>query len=431
MVSEEMRISRLPYKPTPPSLWRERNSFRISLAILSALCIHLFLLYFLPRDLFDIKSRRTAARPISVVSFSKADWQKNFTVKEQNLKPELKEKPKAKPPEEERLTKEEKERFKDKQIVDVAPTQDDKPPEKYDYLSEYNTKTEKETVSKHRRLDYVNPAPSPSVTTIPLPKGETTTKEGISYKEGIAEEKREKSEASEEKELKLELKKQEFSEKLRLKADNEFGVLYNKLMQQAIESNAKRTDIALRRMEEAEKMRGKGKMREEVIPSDKEGDGDVKNITLSSLMPSRDSIERVVGAPSPDHLPELEESEKTLLNSREFKYATFFNRVKKRIAQNWDPHTPYRLRDPYGNIYGLKDRYTLLEVKLTPEGDLKKLSVIKASGAPFLDDEALRAVTAAAPFPNPPSGMIENNEVTFNFGFVLEISANPKLYIFR
>jgi TonB family protein len=138
-----------------------------------------------------------------------------------------------------------------------------------------------------------------------------------------------------------------------------------------------------------------------------------------NLRPSDDLLERAVGGGSVDHLDDAEEGDFTALNSRKWKYATFFNRMKRQVAQNWHPDVVYLRRDPTGNIYGTRDRLTVLQVSLKPNGSVAKIYVAKQSGVDFLDDEAVRAFRESQPFPNPPAGLVDarSNLITFSFGF--------------
>jgi TonB family protein len=125
-----------------------------------------------------------------------------------------------------------------------------------------------------------------------------------------------------------------------------------------------------------------------------------------------------------DPSKQLEEGDRTLLNRKETRYWAFFDRVKRQIEREWTPHVEYRRRDPYGNVYGVKDRYATVEVVLNPDGSIRKLRMAKTSGLDFYDDEAVRALNAAAPFANPPEGLMdENGLVRFTFGFYFEISS--------
>ncbi len=127
-----------------------------------------------------------------------------------------------------------------------------------------------------------------------------------------------------------------------------------------------------------------------------------------------------------------EEDESTVLNSRKFRYWDFFNRVKERVRQQWRPDEVYRQRDPNGQVYGIRDRLTILHVTLDQNGNVSRLVTVRNSGAGFLDDEARRAFKAAGPFPNPPSGLLDDNGlVTFKFGFLFEISGSRYRFFWK
>ncbi len=138
------------------------------------------------------------------------------------------------------------------------------------------------------------------------------------------------------------------------------------------------------------------------------------------------NLQALSGSPgSNDYLPDVDDEGATnLLNTRKFRYWDFFQRVKDRVGQEWEPGKVWNERDPTGQRYGVKNRLTLLRVTLDPEGALKQLRVAKECGLDFLDDEARRAFTAASPFPNPPSGLRnDHGEIEFQFGFMFEISS--------
>jgi len=146
-----------------------------------------------------------------------------------------------------------------------------------------------------------------------------------------------------------------------------------------------------------------------------------------NLRASQEVLERAIGGGSVDHLDDVDEGDETALNSKQFRYATFFNRMKRRVHQNWDPISVWHRNDPGGTVYGTRTRTTRLRITLGPAGDVKKIIVISPSGADFLDDEAIRAFRAAQPFPNPPTGLIDaTGLISFTFGFNLEIGANGR-----
>jgi TonB family protein len=159
------------------------------------------------------------------------------------------------------------------------------------------------------------------------------------------------------------------------------------------------------------------------------------------LMPSADVLHRVLrgegggqggGQAFPDHLKGVAVGDRTFLNTKEWKGASFFNRVKAAVAAKWNPAEVYARRDPTGNIYGVKDRHTLLHVTLNTDGSLRHLKVLGASGVDFLDEEAMGAFEAAQPFPNPPDEVKDKDGlIRFKFAFYFVVSDEPLFRITR
>ena len=145
---------------------------------------------------------------------------------------------------------------------------------------------------------------------------------------------------------------------------------------------------------------------------------------VPDLKPTKEVLERALGGGSVDHLEQVETGDETALTAKRFIYASFFNRLKRQVASNWDPQTVWRRSDPTGTHHGFKTRVTEVRVSLTPKGDLAKVVVTSPSGVSELDDEAVRSFYAAGPFPNPPDGLIKNNLITFEFSFHFEIGAS-------
>jgi len=145
---------------------------------------------------------------------------------------------------------------------------------------------------------------------------------------------------------------------------------------------------------------------------------------VPNLKPSADVLERALGGGNVDHLDDVQEGEETALSSKRWVFASFFNRMKRQVAQNWDPQTVWRRNDPQGTVYGFKTRITEVRVSLSAKGELAKVVVTQPSGVSELDDEAVRAFHAAAPLPNPPDGLVaKDNLITFAFSFYFEIGA--------
>jgi len=157
-------------------------------------------------------------------------------------------------------------------------------------------------------------------------------------------------------------------------------------------------------------------------PSRGEGGGGGGGAPRVDLRPTQDVLESAVGGGSVDHLDDVAEGDETALNSRQWIHATFFNRMKRAVHQTWDPVSIWRRHDPTGAVYGLKNRITRVRVSLTPSGQLAQVIVVSPSGVDLLDAEAARAFRAAAPFPHPPGALVgDDGLITFDFGFYLQI----------
>ncbi len=145
---------------------------------------------------------------------------------------------------------------------------------------------------------------------------------------------------------------------------------------------------------------------------------------VPNLKPTAEALERALGGGSVDHLEDVENGDETALSAKRWVYATFFNRLKRQVAQNWDPATVWRRTDPDGNKNGFKTRVTEVRVSLNAKGDLSKIVVTNPSGVAELDEEAVRSFHAAAPFPNPPDGLVnKDGQITFAFSFFFEIGS--------
>jgi TonB family protein len=151
-----------------------------------------------------------------------------------------------------------------------------------------------------------------------------------------------------------------------------------------------------------------------------------------SLMPSEEQLARAIGGGTQDALKDIDEGEETALNSKKWRFASFFNRVKKQVAEHWHPEEVYRRRDPTGAVYGHQNRYTLVRVQIRPDGTLANVSLEQPSGLEFLDDEAIEAFRQAQPFPNPPHQLIERSGlINFGLGFLLDLNGATKMRWFR
>ncbi|WP_211487032.1 energy transducer TonB family protein [Corallococcus exiguus] len=356
------------------------------------------------------------ARPTSVAvrPLTSDQWAKNRgAVTPQQTKPR---------PTEKREPKEEKKPDETKpqgQVVDVAPGNDQQSPDAK-YLAEHNNTTEKETRARDQTAFYRNAMPQ---RTAPQ-KQEGAAQDQVqpprvSGNNGTGADDRAQSQGG--KKPVFEMPETRRKEEIAMRTDpRERGpgmAVKNQSESDATQGNAKRLRI----------QPGQGE------DSEQEGStGRVGSPGLATLMPSQAAMDKVVGAAPNDMLRDQEEGDGTFLNTREWKYASFFNRVKQSVGMHWNPNEQLRMRDPTGNIYSGRDRQTLLTITLDERGAVKDIQVEKSSGLDFLDMEAVASFKRAQPFPNPPSGLLSQDAtVRFQFGFFLEMGGGPRMRLFR
>ena len=310
----------------------------------------------------------------------------------EKLKEELKE-------EEEK--EEEKEKDEKGQVVELPPPPEEKRPDRSRFLSEYDSSVNKETKGKpvpfkagslraNRPLPQVEPQPPPTPPPAPItpkPKKQQAEKE------------------------------QPQKEPLELAMRSQPDVPRSDLPDSP-------TGDAPAQVDPPGPELPRGPTRPEQPAAGPEQPRSLRELSMKELS-------RALGSKVNDYLPDVDNGESTLLNSKRWRFATFFNRIKRQVSQKWHPGRVYRRRDPGGNVYGFKDRLTILRVRLSPGGQVKELHLETASGVGFLDDEALSAFRAAGPFPNPPKGLIKDETISFRFGFLFEISRKPTFRIFR
>jgi protein TonB len=126
-----------------------------------------------------------------------------------------------------------------------------------------------------------------------------------------------------------------------------------------------------------------------------------------------------------DYLKNVNTGMQTLLSTREFVYYSYYARIKEAIRQHWEPDVREKVKIIYRQgrtIASSKDRVTQVLVTLDAKGDLIRVDVLTQSGVEQLDNAAVEAFRAAAPFPNPPKGMIESDgTIKIRWDFVLEV----------
>ena len=400
---------------------------RLGVAFLIAILLHIAILPLVPH-LLPTPEKLPDATEVQTVMMSPEEWDKNMRpsaaddrTAEQGAEAKVERGPaeEKRTPEEVAQEKKKKDENKNGQVVYIGPAEDNRPPDDARFLAEFNSRVERESISKYRRPDYLNPLPKPSVSSEAAPTGEP----GEVQAPGIAMRMKPSPEQIKPSEPKLAKPKPSTDDRLVLKMPS--MAARPELMlprdQAGTISNSEKTDEITGNSDRYE-LRFGGRKAEKKDDDDPFGGSLPPRV--AALMPNGASAGRISGGPFSEHVEGVEEGEGTFLNAREYKYAVFFNRVKRSVSQVWDPGSQLYKRDPSGTIFGQKDRLTVLKIVLDGAGALKEASVEKQCGLEFLDQEAVMAFKRAQPFPNPPSGLMKDGQIAFTFGFYVEFSSS-------
>ncbi|MBJ6764340.1 energy transducer TonB [Myxococcaceae bacterium JPH2] len=405
--------------------WRERrrrrNSNRFLLSLLLALLGHvafvglLVLLSYVQVNL-PASERATVRRPtsVNVRPLTSSEWAKNRG--QTSPQSQVAERPRSQTKKDEKKPDED---TKPKgQVVDTAPGNEQRPDDAK-YLAEHDNTVKKETRSREQTPFYRNAMPQ---RTAPqeqkgLPQ-EQMQAPRLSGNNGLGSDDRPLAKGGRKPTFEVPdtRRKQEVAVKTDPTSPGPGVTVENQNGSDAMVGNAKRLRIQA----------GEGEDNQEG------SQGRLGSPGMQALMPSQAAMDRVIGAAPNDNLRDVDEGDGTMLNTREWKYASFFNRVKQSVGMHWNPNQQMQMRDPTGNTYSGKDRYTLLSITLDEKGQVKDIQVDKSSGLEFLDMEAVSSFKRAQPFPNPPSGLLgQDATVRFQFGFFLEMGGGPRMRLFR
>ncbi|WP_163997314.1 energy transducer TonB [Pyxidicoccus caerfyrddinensis] len=404
-----------------PEDWRRRrrqgSPWRVVAAVVLALLLHGAYLgaVLLTGSLAPSKDKRPA-KPTSVAvrPLTAEQWAKNRGPVDPRSKSQVSERPRVKEKKEEEKKPEDKPKG---QVVDVAPGNDQVDPNAK-YLAESDNRVNKETRAREQTPFYRNAMPQR--TAPQAQEGADARQEQaprIAGNNGLGNDEKPASEARQKSTLELPDARRK----------NEVAV--------KTDPNTRGPGVVVNNQNESDEMVGNSK-RLKIQPGvggEEEGSaGRAGAPGMAALQPSRAVMDKVLGAAPNDHLDEADEGDATLLNTREWKYASFFNRVKQSVGMHWNPNEQMRRRDPTGATFAGKDRYTLLTITLDEKGQLKDVQVEKSSGLDFLDLEAVSSFKRAQPFPNPPPGLLSQDaEVKFQFGFFMEMGGGPRMRLFR
>jgi protein TonB len=129
-----------------------------------------------------------------------------------------------------------------------------------------------------------------------------------------------------------------------------------------------------------------------------------------SLFPSAKTLHQIERKFSSTYPKNINKGNSISLNTREFKYISYFSHIKRKIELVWEYPRLAAMRNQEGSL--------LLKFIILKNGTLKGVYLLQSSGYRLLDNEALRAVKDAAPF-NPIPDRLKTSHLnitaTFNY----------------
>lgn len=124
-----------------------------------------------------------------------------------------------------------------------------------------------------------------------------------------------------------------------------------------------------------------------------------------------------------DYIKGLKEGETTALNTREFMFYGYYQRIRERLDRAWVPILRQKVNSLYQRGRSLAsemDYSTKILVIMNGGGEIVKIQVQTESGTQDLDDAAIKAFNLAGPFPNPPKGIVDHDgEIKIPWEFIL------------
>lgn len=124
-----------------------------------------------------------------------------------------------------------------------------------------------------------------------------------------------------------------------------------------------------------------------------------------------------------DYIKGMKEGESTALNTREYVFYGYFQRIRERLDRAWTDSLRHKMTQFHyrgRRLASNMDHTTKVLVTLDSIGAITRVQVVEASGTRDLDEAAVKAFNQAGPFPNPPKGILDpSGSVQIRWEFVL------------
>lgn len=133
---------------------------------------------------------------------------------------------------------------------------------------------------------------------------------------------------------------------------------------------------------------------------------------------------KYTGTLAQDYVKGIQEGDTTALNTKEYVFWGYFQRIRERLDIAWNRRLRTQLSKLWKKGRSLAadmNHTTRLLVTLDDHGKIVRVQVLEDSGTFDLDQAAVRAFNDAGPFPNPPKGIADSNgQIQIRWDFVLK-----------
>lgn len=136
-------------------------------------------------------------------------------------------------------------------------------------------------------------------------------------------------------------------------------------------------------------------------------------LPLSQLLPSQERLARLPSLKKEGTEAKVVKEETVSLNTQEFKYYSYFLKLKKKIENVWAYPPEAAAQGQQGQLF--------MEFSITKKGSLEEMKLLRSSSYPVLDEEALKAVKMAltSPMPFPEAWGLDRINVRASFSYHL------------
>ena len=128
-------------------------------------------------------------------------------------------------------------------------------------------------------------------------------------------------------------------------------------------------------------------------------------------------------ASSNDFIEDIPLGDFTQLNTTEFKYFGFYQRIRKKLERYWGLSLRRKASNLHqqGRSIAHNENYiTSLIVTINHQGQITQVLLQGTSGVRELDNAAIESFNKAGPFPNPPQEMMKQGQASIKWSFVVQ-----------